>query len=158
MFNFSYLLIMIPLISMASLDRLSLKQKDLSQVDKIYISPGLVSVIEFPSNIIEVRVGTPETLKVSISQVSPKEITVYFSTSLAVASNIIVRSDRKIYVFDIVPSKSNHQDYVKINGSFGNPRNSSPLMLIERMNIVPDSKVNKINLKSRQIESVKVSL
>lgn len=158
MLNFSFILLMVPVISYASPDRLSLKQKDLSQVDKVYISPGLVSVIEFPRNIIEVRIGTPETLKVSISQVSPKEITVYFSTSSAVASNLIVRSDRKIYVFDVVPSKVNHQDYIKINGTFGTPQNSSPYKLIERINIVPETINKQILKKIKPIESVQVTL
>lgn len=106
----------------ADIDRLTSGHSDLSQVEKIYLSPGLVSLIEFPQNIIEVRVGNPKSLKALISQVSPKELTIYLTNGTSVASNLIVRAEKRIFVFDIVPSKSNHQDYVKIKGSFGAPQ------------------------------------
>jgi hypothetical protein len=99
-------------------DRISRSIANLSLPQVVYVSPGLVSLIEFPQNIIEVRVGNPKSLKAVISQVSPKELTIYLASSASQPSNLIVRSEKRVFVFDIVPSKSNHQDYVKISGSF----------------------------------------
>lgn len=101
--------------------RLSSQAMDLSKVQKIFVAPGLVSVIEFPQNIIEVRVGDPKSVKTLISQVSPKELTVYLNHSASQASNLIVRAEKRVFVFDIVPSKISHQDYVKLNGAYGAP-------------------------------------
>lgn len=106
-------------------ERISTINHNLAKVDKIYVAAGLVSVLEFPQNIIEVRVGDVSSVKVAISQVSPKEMTVYLSSSASKATNIIVRAEKKIYVFDIIPNRSNHQDYVKIRGNFGSPKNNS---------------------------------
>lgn len=157
MLKCSLLFLLLPTYSFAAPDRLSLKQKDLSAVETIFVSPGLVSVIEFPNNIIEVRIGSPETLKVAISQVSPKEITVYLSTSAATPSNLIVRSDRKIYVFDIVPSRTTHQDYIKLSGTYNSPRSHNSLSLIEKQEIKPNFKQDLINNYRIQTEKVKVS-
>lgn len=109
-------------LAFAQVDRLSLTQVNLSQVDKIYLSPGLVSVLEFPQNIIEVRVGNPKSVKAIISQVSPKELTVYLSSGSSSPSNIIVRSEKRVFVFDVVPSRIHHQDYVRIRGAYGEPK------------------------------------
>jgi len=108
-------------ISLADVPRLSSHNADLSSVDKIFLSPGLVTLLEFPQNIIEVRVGNPKSIKALISTVSPKELTLFLSSSMSIPSNLIVRSEKRIFVFDIVPSKTTHQDYYKISGAYGSP-------------------------------------
>jgi hypothetical protein len=84
------------------------------EVVKISVAPGLVSVLRFPKPIDEVRVGNPQDVKVLISERLPTELTVYLTNSNAKASNLIVRAQDKDFVFDIIPSKTNHQDLVKI--------------------------------------------
>lgn len=124
---------------------------DLSQTQKIFIAPGLVSLLEFPQNIIEVRVGDINSVKAIISQTSPKELTVYLANSKAKASNLIVRAEKKIYVFDVVPSSTNHQDYIKISGSFGSPNFSKAISNYKSVKIEPQSKKEKkINIVSDQ--------
>lgn len=124
-------------LAFADVGRLVSSQSDLSKVDKIYLSPGLVSLIEFPQNIIEVRVGNPRSLKALISQVSPKELTVYLTGGTSAPSNLIVRAEKRVFVFDVVPSKSNHQDYIKIRGAFGAPNFTQPQISANRIEIAP---------------------
>lgn len=127
-------------LAFAQTERISTVNHNLATVDKIYIAAGLVSVLEFPQNIIEVRVGDVSSVKVAISQVSPKEMTVYLSSSASKATNIIVRAEKKIYVFDIIPSKNNHQDYVKIRGNFGSPNLSNTISNEKSVRIEPVQK------------------
>lgn len=98
--------------------RISKINKSLNEVDRIYLAPGLVSVIEMPSPILEVRVGDPRSVRVMLSTVSPKEMTLSLGHSGASATNLIVRTDRRAFVFDLLPSKTNHQDLVKVRGGF----------------------------------------
>jgi hypothetical protein len=105
----------------ASVNRISSVYKDLSKVEKIYLHAGLISLVEFPDPILEVRLGNTKSFKVELSQISPRELTVYLLNSSAAPSNLIVRSNQKIYVFDIIPSNGTHQDYVRIAGSFSLP-------------------------------------
>lgn len=128
--------LLIPL-AFADVGRLLSSQSDLSKVDKIYLSPGLVSLIEFPQNIIEVRVGNPRSVKALISQVSPKELTVYLTSGTSAPSNLIVRAEKRVFVFDVVPSKSNHQDYIKIRGAFGAPDFTQPQMAANIIELAP---------------------
>ena len=109
-------------IAWASSDRISSIQKDLARAEKISLTPGLVSVLEFPQAITEVRVGHPGVLKALISSVSPRELTLSLSGASMAATNLIVRAERRIFVFDVVPSKASHQDYIRIRGGFGGPR------------------------------------
>lgn len=142
-------------LAFAQTERISTVNHNLAKVDKIYIAAGLVSVLEFPQNIIEVRVGDVSSVKVAISQVSPKEMTVYLSSSASKATNLIVRAEKKIYVFDIIPSKSNHQDYVKIRGNFGSPSMTSAFTNEKSVRIEPVQKKSaNYKLISSNLEKV----
>lgn len=102
----------------ASVNRISSVYKDLSKVEKIYLHAGLISVVEFPDPVLEVRIGNTKAFRVEISQISPRELSVYLLRSEAQPSNLIVRSNQKIYVFDVIPSTATHQDYIKVSGSY----------------------------------------
>lgn len=107
--------------AMANTSRISSFSKDFGAAERIFLKPGLASVIEFPKSIIEVRVGNPISLKTSISTVSPKELTIFADSLKSGSTNLIVRSDKRIYVFDVTPNSSRHQDYIKITNGFGAP-------------------------------------
>lgn len=145
-------------MAFANTPRIESKHIDLSLASKVYLRPGLVSVFEFPQNIIEVRVGNPNELKVLISQVSPRELTVYFKNSRVSPSNIIVRSDKKVYVFDVIPSTSRHQDFIKIRGGFSAPIDSTGVTLIDNITISPRSKRNSEENESNRKLIEKVTL
>lgn len=140
----------------AQTERVSSVNHNLSTVDKIYVAAGLASVIEFPKNIIEVRVGDSQSVKALISQVSPKELTVYLSSTAAKASNLIVRADKIVYVFDIVPSTTNHQDYVKIKGSFGAPTYNASISHLHSGKIEPQTRT-KAKFQITSSKTIKVS-
>ncbi len=59
--------------------RISSTYSDLSTVQKIYLHAGLITVVEFPGNILEVRLGNPGSIKAQISTISGKELTLYLS-------------------------------------------------------------------------------
>lgn len=102
-------------------NRISTTIQNLSEVETVRLSPGLVAVIELPKPVTEVRVGNPAAVRVQISTVSPKEVTLYLQTPTASATNLIIRAEKRMYVFDVVPSKMVHQDYLKVAGGFGSP-------------------------------------
>jgi hypothetical protein len=135
--------------------RIESKYVNIGESSKIYLKPGLTSVLEFPYPILEVRIGNPNELKVIISQVSPRELTVYFKNSRSTATNLIVKSDRKNYVFDVIPSNSNHQDYIKINGGIGTLNQSTPLTIEDYKKITPESiSTQKSNLVKEYSERI----
>lgn len=107
-------------LAMAGPRRISQSSVDLSETASIKMTHGLVTVIEFPKPIIEVRVGNAAILKAQISSVSPKELTLSLVSSELWPTNLVVRSDRRVYVFDVFPNLASHQDYIRVNG-YGSP-------------------------------------
>jgi len=129
--------------------RVSSMRKDLSQAEVIYLATGLVSVVEFPAPILEVRNGNPNSIRAMISTVSPKELTLTMNQSIP--SNLVIRAGKRMYVFDIVPSKSTHQDYVKVSGAYGSPAFASNTEPSETIEISPFTKPRQS--KHKLIES-----
>lgn len=150
--KFPLFILMFGAIGHAEVKRISSSYKDLSKSQKIYLHAGLISVLEFPQNIIEVRLGNPKSIKAQISQVSNRELTLYLNQQTVEPTNLIVKSDKRFYVFDIIPSKSSHQDYVKISGGYNGP------MLDSLQNLVQAQMLEPIETKSkgRLIENLKM--
>lgn len=94
--------------------RVSEVRKEQSQVDRIFLAPGMVTVLEFPEAIKEARVGLPQSFKVQISSVTPSEMTISRAGSIERPSNLIVRTGRRIWVFDLIPSRASHQDFIRV--------------------------------------------
>lgn len=118
-------------LTFASLpNRISNLNKDLSASEQIYISPGMATVLEFPKPIIEVRIGDPNILRASISTVSSNELSLFVGAEVGTATNLIVRSDRRTYIFDVVPSRTSHQDFIKVSSAFGSPKFSGNSSLL----------------------------
>lgn len=124
----------------ANVQRIESRIQHLNSTSAIYIKFGLISVVEFPQSIIEARIGNPNVLKAVISQASPRELTLYYKVSSLSPTNLIVKSDKKIYVLDIIPSKTNHQDFVKITSGVGTYNSSNNLMLLSEVQIKPSVK------------------
>lgn len=100
--------------AVATPPRIQSLAKSQSKVDRVLMNSGMVTVMEFPKDIVEVRVGNPSEFKVQISAVSPKEITISRLGRTQRPSNLIVRTDRQVWVFDLVPSQSSHQDFIRV--------------------------------------------
>jgi len=89
-------------------------------VRKIYLSEGLVSVLEFRDEVLEVRAGNVEIVKVSFSGVNKKELTLRLLSQRLGPTNLIVRAGRNQFVFDIIPSRKVHEDIIYVRGSIAN--------------------------------------
>ncbi len=137
-------------------DRITTLRKDFGSSEKIILSKGLASLLEFPKPIVEVRIGNSSIAKVVLSKASSNELTLFLLSEKLGPTNLIVRADKKIYVFDLIPSKSNHQDYVKVTGGFGSPSLNANLsvLLSGKMDFNPEIKPKKEN--SKIIESEKL--
>ncbi|WP_413578597.1 hypothetical protein ACLVWU_08675 [Bdellovibrio sp. HCB290] len=95
--------------------------KDLSEVKKIYLHAGLVSTVEFQDAITSVKIGNGSSFKVEISPSNPKEVTLRLVSQRSEPTNLLVRVEKKVFIFDLIPSRNTHQDYVKVSGSYGRP-------------------------------------
>ncbi len=91
---------------------------DLRKANRIAVGPGRISILVFPEAVAEAKVGAPDRLKVIGSTTDPKELTVFWVEAGTFETNLIVRTVRRTFIFDIVPSLSKHQDLVRVRGAF----------------------------------------
>ena len=104
--------------------RISSQVVDLGDVLRIYLAPGLASVVQLPYPITEVKLGNPDDIYVQVSKSLPSELTVILKRNGARPTNLVARCGIKTFVFDLIPSKSTHQDLVRISGSYGGPEST----------------------------------
>ena len=136
----------LPVCAFGEIKRIVSINKDLSQVKKIYLHAGLVSTIEFNGLISGVKIGNTDSIKAEISPSNPKEVTLRLRYQNAEPTNMIVRVEKKIFIFDLVPSRKSHQDYVKVSSSFGRPEAE-----VSRV-----SKQNKVS--GKLLETIKIGV
>jgi len=136
----------------ADVQRIESRIQTLNSTSRIYLKFGLIGVVEFPKNIIEVRIGNPNVLKAVISTASPRELMLYYKNSTSAATNLIVKSDKKIYVLDIIPSRNNHQDFVKITSGVGAYNSSQPLKVLNQTEIKPSAQKTESKILLEKVE------
>lgn len=112
---------------------------DLSKSTEIHIAPGRVSVLEMPESIAEAKVGAPRKLKVVPSTSDPKELTLFWVEGSAFRTNLIIRTTKRTFVFDVVPVASGHQDVIQVRGAFGAPGFRSAGRTLVETSLAPKS-------------------
>jgi len=109
--------------SLGQVGRIQATRFDRSQVMRIYLAPGLGSLVLFPCALIEVFVGRGEDLKAQISPSDKKTLFLNLKLNSSLPTNMIAKCEpeRNVFVFDVIPSKTQHQDLVDIRNAFGGP-------------------------------------
>ena len=102
--------------------RISSKYVDMGRPQTIYMVPGMATLIELPTPINKVRVGNADDVQYTKPDQPENEITLFLKTAQARPTNLFLISGKSKYIFDIIPSKSIHQDYIEVIGSFGGPQ------------------------------------
>lgn len=90
---------------------------------KIFLHPGLGSVITFPCFISDSFVGDESQAEVRPSPSTRKNLLLSLKSSASRATNLIVRCEgqNSHFVLDVVPSSTSHQDVLEIRAAFGRP-------------------------------------
>lgn len=106
--------------------RISSKILDLSKVYPIYMVAGMATLIELPGPVTGIRIGNPSAVRYFRPDRPESEVTLVLQSPNAQPTNLILRSGRKKYVFDIVPSRSVHQDTLEVSGDYGGAELDDP--------------------------------
>ena len=111
---------------------------------KLELYPSLASTIDFPCPISKVLAPPSNDINFKTSLSENYELDLWLSKGTSKASSLIVRCKNKVFVLDIVPSKNNHTDYLKIIKAI-NP----PLIDLSGLKLISNKKkkLNKKQLK-----------
>lgn len=94
---------------------------DLGKSTELKIGPGRISVLKLPEAIAEAKVGAPNRLKALLSSSDPQELTLFWIEPQAYRTNLIIRTTKRTFVFDVVPVSTGHQDLFEVRGAHGAP-------------------------------------
>jgi hypothetical protein len=94
---------------------------DLGKSTELRIGPGRISVLKLPEAIAETKVGAPKKLKALLSSSDPHELTLFWIEPQAYRTNLIIRTIKRTFVFDVLPVTTGHQDLVEVRGAYGSP-------------------------------------
>ena len=108
----------------SALDRIQAVRFDRGSVRRIYLAPGLGSMLQFPCSLQEVFIGRSEDLKAQISPHDNKILFLNLKLNSSLPTNVIAkcRPEQWVLVFDVIPNRAKHQDYVEIRSTFGRPK------------------------------------
>lgn len=99
--------------------RISSKVVDLGKVQPIHMVAGMATLIEIPGPVTGIRTGNPDAIQYFRPDKPENEVTLVLRSGDVSPTNLIIRSGRRKYVFDIIPSPRVHQDTVEVVGAFG---------------------------------------
>lgn len=109
---------------------------DKGEPHRIYLVPGLGTVIVFPCFVSDGFIGDESQATVRFSPTTKRNLLLSLKSTAVHATNLIVRCENQSshFVFDIIPNRQTHQDVLEINSSFGRPEFITHLIMKEDLN------------------------
>lgn len=109
---------------------------DITKVFKLYTTPGRDTSIYFPCNVEYATGGTAADLKITMPKKFPNLITVFLLKNSALPTSLKVFCSDVVFVFDIVPSNTNHIDFLKIKTFHGELQKYSNLPVYKNGKVI----------------------
>ena len=101
--------------------RISSIYVDIGKPIKYFLYPGRSGLIDFPCSIISATPGPGKDIELKVGTTNAKEVHIFLRSGASEPTNMIVRCQDAVFVFDVIPSMQKHQDYLQISGYFGGP-------------------------------------
>ena len=84
--------------------------------ETVFLFPGRISLLSLPCPITKALIGAPEDIKAEVDKVNKKELHILLKKWGSEPSNLILKCGNRIFIFNLIPSKSAHYDYVEVLG------------------------------------------
>ncbi|MCC6817509.1 MAG: hypothetical protein IT245_01280 [Bacteroidia bacterium] len=97
-----------------AIERIAEVNLDRSKPFTINMHPGRTTTIDLPCAISYAMAGAYNDLKAEIGPDKDSSLVLWLTSHASSPTNLVVRCDERVLVFDIIPSRNNHQDYLKI--------------------------------------------
>ena len=101
-------------IKQSSAESLSLFVEE-DKATRVFLYPGRVSLLSLPCSITKALLGSANDIKVK-EDINPNELILLLKKWNSQSSNLILKCNDLLFLFNLIPSKSKHYDYVKVLG------------------------------------------
>lgn len=106
-------------LTLRDIPRVSIQTYTQGVIMPIYLTPGRASLIDFPCQVTKASQGTGGDLHATIASTIGNEVDIALDSSASQSTSLIIRCKDSVFIFDIIPSKNTHQEYIKIKKSLG---------------------------------------
>lgn len=118
--EFKIVLILFPCLSLAaSLPRVGKIVMKRDEVPRINVASGRSTVIKFHCNVTSFSVGPTTDIEAYLNERNSRILEVSQGRPDSQPAGLKVFCNDEFFVFDIVPTTSEHQDYVEVSRSYG---------------------------------------
>ncbi len=83
-------------------------------VENVFLFPGRISLLHLPCLITKALVGSPNDIKAEIDKLNKREAHLLLKKWSSEPSNLILKCNKKVFLFSLIPSKKSHYDYIKV--------------------------------------------
>ena len=80
----------------------------------LFLFPGRVSLLNLPCSITKALIGSPKDIKAEVDSLSPRDAHILLKKWRSQPSNLILKCSDRVFLFNLIPSKNSHYDYVKV--------------------------------------------
>ncbi len=113
--NFIYvILLLIGDISKSGAEDVKFVFSKEKKLETVFLFPGRVSLFNLPCSVTKALIGSPNDIKVEVDKLNPKDTHVLLKKWRAQPSNLILKCNETVFLFNLIPSKSSHSDYVRV--------------------------------------------
>ncbi len=127
-----------------AIERIAEVNLDRSRPFPINMHPGRTTTIDLPCAISYVMAGAYNDLKAEIGPDKDSSVVLWLTSHTSSPTNLVVRCDDRILVFDVIPSRNNHQDYLKVKKITDKP--ASGKLIADSKNYVTKPDIRKKEL------------
>ena len=82
----------------------------------LFLFPGRVSLLTLPCPITKALLGSAEDIKAEVDKHNKREVHILLRKWQSKPSNLILKCRNKVFLFNLIPSKNTHYDYVRVLG------------------------------------------
>ena len=84
------------------------------KTETLFLFPGRISLLTLPCSITKALVGSPNDIKAEIDKLNSKEAHILLKKWRSEPSNLILKCGDRVFLFNLIPSKISHYDYIKV--------------------------------------------
>ena len=120
--------------------------------ESLFLFPGRVSLLSLPCPITKAITGSSNDIKVEIDKLSPMDAHILLKKWRSDPSNLILKCSDRVFLFNLMPSKKSHYDYIKVLSHIKtaeplkvkSPRLNTPSKTLGGLRKVEDFSIRKV--------------
>lgn len=118
--------------------------------EKVYLFPGRASLLNLPCSVTKALIGSPEDIKAEVDKINQRDAHILLKKWKSEPSNLILKCHNKVFLFNLIPAKTAHYDYVKVLGHIS----SKPLKVKSALPNTPSPFVGGLREKDFTIRKI----